>query len=322
MNRFLVYGLIAVVVVAALASFLYFTQRTSPQESRVPHWRIVSLAPSDTQILISLGLGKYIVGVDYYSYQLLQQINSTGLLSHNVTVLSQISPPNVSGILALKPTLVVGEEGLLGSYVSDLQQAGLKVYLTNDDYAPNFSVIEASIKDLASLFNRTGEASKLVAWMNSQVSRFQARGNTTLAYILWINPDHSFYTVGSGNFVNYLIQLAGGSNAFYNYSGYPELQPDSLIVRNPQVIVAQEVYNLSYTQYLLHDFPAANQLRAFSQGRVYILSEDLPSSILNEPGPLSVYGVALLQDVMGGSAPQYLNSTWVEEHLNVTLPVF
>jgi len=104
--------------------------------------RIVSLAPSDTQILVALGLGKDIVGVDYYSYQLLQELNMTSVLPPNVTVL----PPNVTypslnaeAIEVLNPSLVVGDAGIDGGYLSQFQSANLNVIFTRGDLDTNFS---------------------------------------------------------------------------------------------------------------------------------------------------------------------------------------
>ncbi|TRM84937.1 ABC transporter substrate-binding protein, partial [Sulfolobus sp. E3] len=92
-----VLGLIIIVGIISAIFFYYGRNSNNSITSTEVNQklRIVSLAPSDTQILISLGLGKYIVGIDYYSYQLLKYLNMTSLLPKNVTVFSQITPPNV-----------------------------------------------------------------------------------------------------------------------------------------------------------------------------------------------------------------------------------
>jgi len=115
-----------IIVVSLISIFYYFSNHsnTTISENRTGNIRIVVLAPSDTQILISLGLGKYIVGMDRYSYQLLEYLNMTNLVPNNVTVFNEIYPPNISGILLLHPTVVIAEKGLIGSYLQQLEEAG------------------------------------------------------------------------------------------------------------------------------------------------------------------------------------------------------
>ncbi|PSN82858.1 ABC transporter substrate-binding protein [Candidatus Marsarchaeota G2 archaeon ECH_B_SAG-F08] len=284
--------------------------------------RIVSLAPSDTQFLIALGLGKQIVGVDYYSYLLLKYLNATSDLPQNVTIVNTYPSPNISGLVALHPSVVIDEIGLIGNYASDLSQAGLTTFYTNADYAQNYTAVESYILTLGKLFDRNKEAQQVVNWMNQKIQSFETSGDTSVAYLLWINPDHTFYTAGSGNFINAIIQLAGGSNVFSNTSGYPVLSPSRLILANPQVIIAQELTNFSYTNYMINTMPGITSVSAYQQNRVYIMSENLPTFLLDEPGPLSVYAIQMIKLMIEGKAPHYVSSEWVESTLNVTLPVF
>ncbi|AOL15913.1 ABC transporter substrate-binding protein [Sulfolobus sp. A20] len=312
-----VLGLIIIVGIISAIFFYYGRNSNNSITSTEVNQklRIVSLAPSDTQILISLGLGKYIVGIDYYSYQLLKYLNMTSLLPKNVTVFSQITPPNVSGLLLLHPTVVVVEKGLIGNYVSELQSAGINVFLTNNDFASSFSQIEYCITKLGEYFNQTQNANKIINWMNEKVSNFSSSGNVTVGYLLWICPNLDFYTAGGNVFISSIITLAGGVNVFANYSGYPLLSADKLIVSKPSIIIAQEEYNLSYTNYLISQYPYINK------SNVYIMG-NFATSLFNEPGPLSVYSIEIIHMIITGSAPKYINYSWVMAHLNVTLPVY
>ncbi|MBP1357849.1 MAG: ABC transporter substrate-binding protein, partial [Sulfolobus sp.] len=153
------------IIVGALVSYqhnIYVPTTTITQHKEQSQPRIISLAPSDTQTLISLGLGKYIVGVDTYSYQLLKELNMTNELPENVTVFSQIYPPNISGLLLLHPSVVIVEYGLEAPYISEMQKAGLNVLITNSDYAYSFSQIEQNIMNIATYFNETTSGQELV----------------------------------------------------------------------------------------------------------------------------------------------------------------
>lgn len=285
--------------------------------------RIVSLAPSDTQDLVALGLGKYIVGVDYYSYQLLELLNATGDLPANVTVFPPSLTINVSGIVALHPSIVVDEIGLLtGQEISELSQAGLLTFYTNADFAPNYIQIAQWISTLGEVFDRNAQAQQVIDWMNQKIAEYEGSGSTTVAYMLYINPDYTFYTAGSGTFINAIIQLAGGVNVFANQSGYPVVTPSNLVLANPQVIFAQEVYNESYTEYMINTMQGITSVAAYKNHHIYIMSENLPTFLLDEPGPLSVYAIGMVKLMIQGQAPTYISTAWVESEFNVTLPVF
>jgi iron complex transport system substrate-binding protein len=284
-------------------------------KNRTGNIRIVVLAPSDTQILISLGLGKYIVGMDYYSYQLLKYLNITNLIPNNVTVFNEIAPPNISGILLLRPTVVIVEKGLIGSYLQQLEEAGLNVFVTNNDYAVSFPQIENTILQIGKYFNLTQNAEELINWMNERISEFSSVGNVSIAYLLWVCPNLNFYTVGGNVFVNSIITLAGGVNVFSNYSGYPLLTPSNLILSKPSIIIVQEEYNLTYTNYLI------SQYHYINESKIYILG-NFATSLFNEPGPLSVYSIRMINMIIKGETPKYISYSWLMANLNVTLPVF
>lgn len=326
----------SVLIVVAIVTYVSYTHApntgvTVNQEgasqgkaNALPSWdeRLVSLAPSDTQILVSLGLGKHIVGLDFYSYTLLQQLNYTSAIPANVTVFQQITPPNVSGLLLLNPTLVVGEEGILGSGAEQIQKAGVNITLTNNDYGRNFSQVEEGILNLSKILGVQGRGEEVISWMNSKISQFARQGNVSVAYLIWICPNYQFYTAGGNVFINNIIQLSGGVNVFQNQSGYPLLGPSTLTLADPQVIVVQEMYNVSYTEYMISHIPGIQNTQAFKDHRIYILSQNLPTEVLNEPGPLAVYGIPLMSGIISGTTPSYVNSSFVLKEYNVSLPVF
>jgi iron complex transport system substrate-binding protein len=306
-----------IIIVSLLSIFYYFSNNsnTAISENRTGNIRIVVLAPSDTQILISLGLGKYIVGMDYYSYQLLKYLNMTDLIPNNVTVFNEIYPPNISGILLLHPTVVIVEKGLIGNYLQQLKEAGLNVLVTNNDYATSFPQIENTILQIGEYFNQTQKADELINWMNERISEYSSPGNVSVAYLLWVCPNLNFYTVGGNVFINSIITLSGGVNVFSNYSGYPLLTPSNLILSKPSIIIVQEEYNLTYTNYLI------SQYHYINESKVYILG-NFAASLLNEPGPLSVYTIKMMNMIIKGETPKYISYSWIMNNLNVTLPVF
>jgi len=317
--------LVVIVIFSILIYTQYYSNRTSTSSNisqpivttSEKSLRIVSLAPSDTQILVSLGLGKNIVGLDEYSFELLRYLNETSLIPSNVTVFQTISPPNISGLLLLHPSVVVVEYGLDSHYIPDMEKAGLNLLITNNDFALSIVQIEENILNIAQQFNEVQVGKEVVNWMNSHMINYTPSVN--VAYFDWICPNGEAYTVGGNVFINNLLVLAGGNNVFANESGYPLVTASKILVVNPQVIIAQTVYNYTYTMQLIEEY--YNNTSAVHDGKVYLIS-GLAVDLLDEPGVLSPYGSVLLHDILIGKAPHYINTTWVEENLNVSLPVF
>jgi iron complex transport system substrate-binding protein len=279
--------------------------------------RIVSLAPSDTQVLISLGLGKDIVGLDPYSYQLLKDLNMTSYLPSNITIIQTYPEIDIEEIVKLEPTVVVLEWGLYASYIPKMQSLGLNLLITNSDYAYGITQIEYNIMQIASYFNLTSEGEELIEWMQSHLHEYV--GEVRIAYLDWICPNGDFYTAGGNVFINDIIVTAGGINVFGNLANYPLLSPSNLLVSNASVLIVQEMYNYTYTMNLVKQY--YSNVPAVQEGNVYVLS-GLAVDLIDEPSVLSVYAVNLFHDIATGKAPHYIDSSWVLENLNVSLPVF
>jgi iron complex transport system substrate-binding protein len=333
MKTFQVISIVAIFIIIIIIFLIYeYIYINSPNQnyqggsqtvnSIMKSMRLISLAPSDTQILISLGLGRDLVGIDDNSYSLLKELNETFLVSPNVSVIISYPTVNISQLLLLKPTYVIAEQGLASSYARQLIDSGLNVIFTNNDYASNFYQIENGIMDLAKRLNRTSEGQELVNWMNSQLQRFTYSGQNTTAYILWIDNNYNFYTIGGNTFISNIISLAGGVNVFSGQINYPYLGPSQLIISNPQVIMVSEIYNYSYTMYLINTFPGIKNVSAYQNGNVYVISGALANGLTQEPGPLAVYSIPMINMMLQGKAPHYINSSWVMKTISPSIPVF
>lgn len=348
MNKTALVGIVVVlvVVVGVVAVLAYYRPKPSPGSStpnggyypitvrdglgrnvtvKSQPTRIVSVCGGNTEDLVALGLGKEIVGVEDFSIWVLTYLNATGYLPSNVTVLNTDSYGyvNVSGVIALHPDIFIG---CVGGFQLDqlqlLEGAGITTFVENDTSAAGFRGIEQYLLTLGKIFDRNTQAEELVAWMNQKIDEFKESGNTTVAWA-WVNPDHTFYTVGNHTFVDQVISLAGGVNVFASkYSGYPgPLPPSSLVLANPQVLLLS-AFNVSYTRAIVESMPGINYVSAYQNNRVYILDENLPDILLDEPGPSSVYAIPMIEAMINGVAPNYVTSEWVMSTFNVTLPVF
>jgi len=246
--------------------------------------RIVSAAPSPTEILFAVGAGAQVVGVDNYSdypaeAKSLPQIGSYTL--------------NIEVIMSLKPDLIVCSDLVPTLQLDQLEAQGIPYFI----FATR--TMEDVIKDLRLAGSLTGhslEAESVVAGLQARVN---AVTNKTLAvsvekprtYIEY----YPLWTYGPGSFGDDLIRLAGGTNIASNASNeYPELTPEFIIAQNPEVIV----YTVGpMTMTVAADFAARehwDSIYAVSHNKIYSLDDNLMSRY----GPRVVDGLEQLAEII------------------------
>ena len=134
-----------------------------------------------------------------------------------------------------------------------------------------------------------------------------------------IYPD--YWTIGSGSFINDLLQLAGGVNIFSNVTRpYFVASPESIVKANPEVVLV----NYNYGQFgppskliqRLRSRPGWSNLTAFKEGKVYVISKGL-EDIIDRPGPRAALAVdalahILYPDAFGVKVPEVINGTVLE----------
>ena len=169
--------------------------------SGVPQ-RLVSLAPSITEILYAIGLGDRVVGVtEFCDYPANAQTKPKVGYSH----------PNVESILALHPDLVVAPSAFLRpDLLTKLEQLKIAIYISEPNSVED---IPQQIQMLGRMLDRSASADELAAQLRDQLSelnaRTQERSRPRVLYVLNSQP---LITVGPGSFIHELIEMAGGTN--------------------------------------------------------------------------------------------------------------
>jgi len=198
--------------------------------TRIPE-RIVSLAPSNTEILFALGLADKVVAVtDYCDYPPEAKEKAS---------IGGFSTPNIENVVALSPDLVVATSIHQEQVIPNLEQRGITVFAL----APKTldEVLEA-ITLVGEITGQEKEASKLVGEMSERIRAVTDKtGNLTEAqkprvfYITWHDP---LMTAGAGTLHDELIQKAGGTNIARNLTGYAGITLEAVIDANPEVMIA------------------------------------------------------------------------------------
>jgi len=235
--------------------------------------RIVSLAPSNTEILFALGLGDKVVGVTDYCDYPPEALNKTKVGGY--------ANPDIEKIVALNPDLVLVAYGTPMDVINTMVGLGLTVY----------GIKTTDLDDLLNDIRRVGEITdkevEAQALTSAMESRIQAVTNQTeeleqrprVFYIVWHDP---LWTAGSGTFINELIEKAGGVNIFGNVTGYPMVSIEDVLARDPEIIIASE---WSY-DWAINATELAST-NASQTGRIFTCDDDL----VQRPGPRLVEGL-------------------------------
>ena len=192
--------------------------------------RIVSLAPSHTEVLFALGLGGQIVGVTKYCDYPVEAKQKTQIGGY--------SDPSVEKIVSLKPDLVLADS-LHKTIVEQLESLKIPVLAIE---AKTIDAIPGLIETIGKASGRAEEGRALAAAMRRDMDSIAARigglgerDRPRVYYELWHDP---LMSVGPGSYLHDLITLAGGTNVMAAAkSPYPIASIEAILKSDPQVII-------------------------------------------------------------------------------------
>jgi len=258
--------------------------------------RIVSLAPSCTEILFALGLENRIVGsVSYDGYP--QDIQNW-LTANNVSVVGNFGQVSIEEIKSLQPDLVLGTGGYQDPTTQALEGLGMNVMTLSP------IGFKGVLNDIALVGNATGKISEqrtLVANLTSSAAAIVDKVqelNKTSVYVEYYFDSTGFGSYGGSSFVNDLISMAGGINVFAGWQGqYVTTSSEVIVSANPQIIIISNGIMSSLaglTPQVVIQRPGWNEIRAIQNNRIYLVNEDL----ITLGGPDVIYGLEDLAQII------------------------
>ena len=233
--------------------------------------RVVSLAPSVTEVLFAVGAADRVVGVTSYC-----DYPPEARLKENV---GDTLKPSVERIVALRADLViVSTASQVEAFVNKLEELGIPVYVTNPR---NIEGVLESISAIGAIVGAREGGLQLTDKLRARISAIETRiaqsARPSVFVILGTEP---LITAGGGSFINDIVSRAGGRSISAGVSGdYPQYSLETAMAQQPEVIFLQA--GGSELPELLKQTPASHA------GRVYHLDDDL----LLRPGPRVVDGL-------------------------------
>lgn len=193
--------------------------------------RIISAAPSNTEILFALGLGNRVVGVTDYSDYPPEAKTKPSIGAYN--------KPNIEAIVAKDPDLVLGTESQSDDFRQQLRSKGITVVTLSprnlDQVMASITLvgkITGQVKEAAGLVNNIQQRIKAVT---DKTDKLAAAQRLRVFYVIWNDP---IWTAGGGTFEDELIQKAGGINIAHDLDFYKTISLETVIAANPQVMIA------------------------------------------------------------------------------------
>lgn len=237
--------------------------------------RVVSTAPSVTEMIFAAGGGDRLVGVTTFcNYP--EEAKAIAKIGDTMN-------PNMESIVALKPDIVfVSTASQIEAFTKTLEQNGIAVYVIDPI---DVSGVVRNLRKLGTIFD-TIEPTEKLAWSllerEAEVGLGPYRDETeaqfarrTVPVFVQISKEPLF-TVGNTSFVNVLIRGAGGKLLTANIdTAYPKLSKETALALNPEVIILSASDDNREPNEVFKNSPAVKN------GRVYSIDAD----ILSRPGP-------------------------------------
>jgi len=250
-----------------------------------PAERVVSLAPSNTEILFAIGAGDHVVGRDQFSDYPADAAAVTDIGS-------AFEALNTELIVSLEPDLVLAAEINTPEQVNALEDLGITVYYLNNPHTLEEMYVNLEI--VAQLTGREAEANILIESLKARVAAVDEKiaplsSRPSVFYELDGTDPAKPYTAGKGTFITLLIDRAGGYNIASDIDGYPQLSLEQVVVADPAfIILGDSAYGV--TPEIVAARPGWEDLRAVKNGQVYPFDDNLVS----RPGPRLVDGLEAL----------------------------
>lgn len=195
-----------------------------------PPQRIVSLVPSQTELLFDLGLGERVVGVSKFCVHPREARAGRQRVGGTKT-------PNIARIRALAPDFVLANRE--ENRAEDIAAIGefAPVYVTDINTLPQALAMTRAV---GFALGSEARAARIAADIEGAFASLPRLDGLRCAYLIWRQP---WMAAGGGTFIDDLLQRLGLVNVFEARPRYPELSVDDLVAAAPQlVLLSSEPY--------------------------------------------------------------------------------
>lgn len=250
--------------------------------------RIISLSPSNTEIVYALGLEDRLIGVTTYC-------NYPPEVKDKPQV-SQFSNVDIEKVVALEPDLILADSLHEAEVIPALEKLGITVLAINP------ATMEEIFGDIGMIGRAAGQTESAESLLASLQDRTKAVTDRTAGpesgekyrtfFVTWHDP---IWTAGSGTLINDLITRAGGTNIAADLKGHSQIDLETVIQRNPQVILILSSMGTQDNSFnYIKTEPRFQATDALKNNRVYLVDAD----IISRTTPRSVDGLEQIAKII------------------------
>ena len=241
--------------------------------------RIVSLSPSNTEIVFALGAGDKLVGITSFC----DYPDETS----DIEKIGDFDGPNIELIKKSQADVIFAGVYLQDDLIMALENLNIPIITTE---ASNFEGIYDSISIIGKLLGKEDKAEKIIYEMEESIDEIKLKTDDLekpdIFYLAWIE---SLITTGKNTFVDDVIQMAGARNVAENVDGWTHYSIEELIKQNPDMlIVASHATNEGVTEEDIKNDVILKNLECVKAGNIYIMKDD---NLISRPGPRIIEGL-------------------------------
>lgn len=220
--------------------------------------RIISVVPSQTELLFDLGVDGAIVGLTKFCIHPADKVKNKAVVGGTKTL-------HLDRIRALQPDLIIAnKEENERSQIEELQHQ-YAVHITD---VSTFSDALAMIREVGTLVGKSDEAARMAQQIETSLSSLSPLRSPcpSVAYFIWQKP---YMVAANHTFIHTMLERAGFRNAFADQTRYPEITSDDLQSAQPDLIfLSSEPY--PFTEKHVTDFQAI-----YPSARVMVVDGEL-----------------------------------------------
>lgn len=266
-----------------LAIVLMMAACASPEEGG--ETRIVSLMPSNTEIIAELGLTEQLVSVTTEDDYPESVANDDSLTRLNTFELDE------EQLIALDPSHIVAHASSASMHQDILEHAeettGAEVLIVNE--AKDIEGIYDSIRQIGDFFDMQGEAEDVISGIAEEMGDIKGlySDERTRDAFIHISDQPEIYTAGDGTFIDDALSWINVGNVFEDMEGYPNVSAEDVIKRDPDVIISMMGLEAGRLEQSISDTPGFNGLAISKPENQCNIDPDL----ISRPGPRITEGL-------------------------------
>jgi iron complex transport system substrate-binding protein len=237
--------------------------------------RIISLAPSITEIVYALNATNELIGRS-------SACDYPPAAVSNVPVIGDFGVPSLERMVALKPDQVLYTDVADPLMESKMQRVGLHpVHIA----CTRLADIPPALIHVGQLVSREADARIMASNLVEQIeiARHEATAFTNrprVLVLIWHDP---FYAAGGQSFVSDLISLAGGQNIGDEINrDYFQASSEWVLAHDPDIVFCFFMASTTPAKHVITRQPGWNGLKAVRNGRIY---DGFDNNVILRPGP-------------------------------------